>query len=506
MSLRTKLLAAVVGLPGAVLLLALAVLIWSESSTPPSAIDRLVHLAGAGNADALGPGLLEQLRAGHFKRAWVIREAGTDPDTHPAEVWTAEAFYGGRTVAPDVVDDDLRRVLVRRMREAATRSPPFVLRSGYLAVGVRQAREANQRGTGIVVDLVPPGSAATAVYWVMVGGMALMMVLSSWLITRLVIRPLARLSAAADRIAAGDYAPAPAEEEAHDEVGRTMQALHRMSREIGEYQGHLEDRVLTALGRIKKAEQHLVIAQRLAATGKLASGLAHEINNPLGGMKNAVRALARGDLDAERTRLYLDLIADGLGRVEQTVKKFLTFTPRNVEPRPTDLAEVVEKSVALAMHRITKKRIEVETDLPEGGRSIVFGDPHELQQVALNLVLNAADAVAEDGTGRIRVSVGRSGDEIVLEVRDNGSGMGPEDQDRCFDMFFTTKPVGEGSGMGLAVVHNIVTNHGGRIELTSAPGAGATFQVFLPAEASAPRGAPAEPLAATRDAPVRDGA
>jgi signal transduction histidine kinase len=302
-----------------------------------------------------------------------------------------------------------------------------------------------------------------------------------------VIHPLERLSAVADRIAVGDYSSAADEPGGGDEVGRTMRALSRMSTEIAEYQGQLEDRVLSALGRIKKAEKHLTIAQRLAATGKLASGLAHEINNPLGGMKNAVRSLSRGDLDPERTTLYLDLITDGLARVEQTVKKFLTFTPRHVEPLPTDLSEVAEKSVALALHTLEKKRIQVETSFAEAGRSVVFGDPYELQQVALNLVLNAADAVADGGEGHIHVSVARQGEEVVLRVQDNGSGMSAEDQDRCFDMFFTTKPVGEGSGMGLAVVHNIVTNHGGRIELASVPGEGATFQVFLPAEGGGAR-------------------
>jgi signal transduction histidine kinase len=145
------------------------------------------------------------------------------------------------------------------------------------------------------------------------------------------------------------------------------------------------------------------------------------------------------------------------------------------------------------MHRLEKRRVEVQTSLPDPGRAIVFGDPHELQQVALNLLLNAADACDERKQGRVTVSVTRTGDEVVLAIADNGIGMSPENQDRCFDIFFTTKPVGEGSGMGLAVVHNIVTNHGGRIEFTSAPGQGTTFQVFLPGEAvpgAAPSTAP----------------
>ena len=127
---------------------------------------------------------------------------------------------------------------------------------------------------------------------VMVGGIVVLVVVFYWLLSAWVIGPLRKLSAAADRIADGDFQLRIDPQGRTDEFGRTIRALNRMALEIGEYQGHLEDRVLTALGRIKKAEQHLTIAQRLAATGKLASGLAHEINNPLGGMKNAVRSLS----------------------------------------------------------------------------------------------------------------------------------------------------------------------------------------------------------------------
>lgn len=480
MSLRTKLLAAVVGLPGAILLLALVLFIRADPTTPAATVDRIIHLAMGTSRDAVGPGLLKEVRAGRVRNAYILRDPGKHTE---ADVWTVEAYYARQAgEEADVTDERLKARLMKYRRRAQGEFPTFTYSQEYLAVNAKLP-DAQGRGYGIVVELSSPRSGAQTVYWVMVAGIALMMVISYWLISRLVIHPLARLSAAADQIAAGDYQVKVEGPDRGDEVGRTARALNRMAREIAEYQGHLEDRVLSALGRIKKAEQHLVIAQRLAATGKLASGLAHEINNPLGGMKNAVRALARGDLSEDRTRLYLDLIADGLVRVEQTVKKFLTFTPRSVEPRPTDLTEVVEKSVALAMHRIQKRGIEIATALPSAGAAIVFGDPHELQQVALNLLLNAADAIEVDHQGHIQVVVERTEDEIVLRVQDDGSGMTPEDQSRCFDMFFTTKAVGEGSGMGLAVVHNIVTTHGGRIEVLSELGVGTTFQVFLPAEA-----------------------
>src|SRR5213075_284791 len=237
------------------------------------------------------------------------------------------------------------------------------------------------------------------------------------LLSRLVVKPLASLAGAADRMAGGDGDARVPTTGAGDEFDRTAHAFNRMAREVSEYQGQLEDRVLQALSRIQKAEQHLVIAQRLAATGKLASGIAHEINNPLGGMRNAVRALARGDLDPQKTAEYLALVQDGLVRVEDTVKKVLTFTPRAVKPQPTDLADVVRKATALARHRTDKKEVVLDERLPAPGVVTVFGDPHELQQVALNLLLNAVDAVPgsgrrgrKPGEGRVEVEVATEGE------------------------------------------------------------------------------------------------
>ena len=154
-----------------------------------------------------------------------------------------------------------------------------------------------------------------------------------------------------------------------------------------------------------------------------------------------------------------------------------------------DLVDVTRKAVALGRHRLERKHVKIEESYPEGVPVRLFGDPHELQQVALNLILNAGDAIPENGdvggaatpsAGVVRIRVLADGEHAVLEVADDGVGMTPEVQAQCFDFFFTTKPPGEGTGLGLAVVHNIVTNHGGRIELESEPGRGATFRVVFP--------------------------
>ncbi|MDF1699733.1 MAG: HAMP domain-containing sensor histidine kinase [Planctomycetota bacterium] len=490
MSLRTKLLAVVIGLPVAILLFALVLFVRRGERTPETAIGAVIQTAG-GPLTTVRTGMQAIDARGEFEALYYVMDAFDGKGgSLPAEVWTLADRYGAESGREQVVDAILRTAILEAHQEALGTSPPIVLDRDHLAVVALYPNEGD-RPYGFVCRLKRVPDTAQDVYLVMVGGIVLLMVVFYWLLSSWVIRPLQALGIAADRIAEGDYSARIEDQGRADEFGRTIRALNRMAVEIGEYQGHLEDRVMQALGRIKKTEQHLTIAQRLAATGKLASGLAHEINNPLGGMKNAVRALARGDLDEDKTAQYLELVADGLTRVEQTVKKFLSFTPRRAEPRPADLGDIAEKSVALAMHRIQKRGISIDTQVPPPGEAIVFGDAHELQQVTLNLLLNAADAVGEAPDGRIRVVVVPGPDEVVLRVVDNGSGMTPEDQRDCFDMFFTTKEVGEGSGMGLAVAHNVVTNHGGRIELTSTPGEGTTFEVFLPRESAL--GAAAEP-------------
>ncbi len=499
MSIRTKLLAATIGLNGAILILALYLFIQSEqgSSLHYEARAELARLAAvaprAGEDEATARRkveqlVLRQLKAGVWQSTFVVLHTEGERD-QPLGIWEAEAFYAEPRGAEiqgeerDRVSRDHDRIQLRN----------YVLaddKTGLLAVQPAHRYNRAQNQTYSIIAYPPePASGARTLYVFMIAGVIVLTTMLFWLVSKLVVHPLRELAGAAERIAAGDYDVQVDARGGHDELARTVGAFNRMAREIAEYQGHLEDRVLSALNRIKKAEQHLVIAQRLAATGKLAAGLAHEINNPLGGMKNAVRSLARGELPPAKTVQYIELISDGLGRVEQTVKQFLSFTPRKVEPVKADLTDVARKAIALAEHRLHKGHVTLETTFAEPGAAAVYGDSHELQQVTLNLLLNAADATGDDGEGEIELSVLAEGEEVILAVRDNGSGMSQEDQDRCFDMFFTTKVVGEGTGLGLAIVHNIVTNHGGRIEVESELGAGTTFRVHLPLDASDPEGA-----------------
>lgn len=485
MSLRTKLLAVVVGLYGLTLLLVLVFLLRAENATPPSALAYLLHPR------------LSQVEANlarwdaHVDRVWLVEErtlVRLNHDSLPSsddyyQVYDARAWFRAPPSArPDPLPEGpLTAPAVEAWQRA--RGSEGRLALGDRVVSMLELSTDARSRLGIVAEVRDPGRRARVVYLIMLGGLLLLGLVVYGLLSRLVVTPLARLTEAAGRMAGGANDVRLAEDGRRDELGQTTRAFNRMASEIAEYQQHLETRVLAALSQIKTAERHLAVAQRLAATGTLAAGIAHEINNPLGGMKNAVRALLRGDLSAEKTGEYLELVGDGLARIEETVKKVLSFTPRRVEPRPVDLTDVARKALALARHRIERKAIRVEGHAPAEGEARVFGDPLELQQVALNLLLNAADAIDERTGGRIEVRVfPRDAHEVVLSVSDTGSGMTPEEQARCFDLFFTTKPAGEGTGLGLSVVHNIVTNHGGRVEVESVKGTGTTFRVVLPRE------------------------
>jgi len=325
--------------------------------------------------------------------------------------------------------------------------------------------------------------ALRTVYVVLILGAAASMAVTVLALRFWILQPLDEVAAGAARVGRGDFtAPVPVHEGARDEIAEVAAAFNGMMAELGAYRKDLEAQVGKSVGKARAAEQSLVTAQRLAAMGTLAAGIAHDINNPLGGMINAVRALRRDDLPPGKREEYLALVEEGLERVGQTVQKVLQFTPHRVAPQPFDLSAVAGRALDLARHRFEKAGIRAEAEMPEAGLP-VFGDPWEIQQVVLNLLVNAADAVVEKGKGggavRVRGVAGPS--EVRLLVEDDGVGMTEEQVARAFDLFYTTKEVGEGTGLGLSMVHSTIESHGGRVEIRSRKGEGTTVEVVLPA-------------------------
>ena len=252
-------------------------------------------------------------------------------------------------------------------------------------------------------------------------------------------------------------------------------------------------------GRLEQAHADLVRTQeravgqeKLAALGLLSAGIAHEINNPLAYVKANVAALSRDlaqlpgkpDLLAEYAAEVLPATLEGVNRIARIVADLRHFARGSSEELLVfDLNAEVETVLRLArgqLERHGERGCKVELDLSASLPSLL-GSPQRIDQVVLNLLVNACQSLSGEREGRVQLSTRARGGEIRLAVRDNGCGMSPEIQKRLFQPFFTTKPVGQGTGLGLSVVHGIVQAHGGRIEVESTPGEGSCFTVVLPA-------------------------
>ena len=269
------------------------------------------------------------------------------------------------------------------------------------------------------------------------------------------------------------------------------------------YQGRPGRMVLV---RDLRMQSRLLMSERLASVGTLAGGVAHEINNPLAvtmaNLEFALAELARPESarDVPETLQALKEAREGAERVRQIVRDLHAFARADSERRePIDLPRIVESALAMASNEL-KHRARLVRELQAVPK--VLGNEQRLGQVALALVMNAAQAipVGHAGDHEIRVRTAVSGGRVLLEVADTGSGIAPENLRRIFDPFFTTKPPGQGTGLGLAMCHAIVAALGGEIHVDSTPGKGSTFRVLLPA---ATETAAAAPEPATGAAPRR---
>jgi signal transduction histidine kinase len=233
----------------------------------------------------------------------------------------------------------------------------------------------------------------------------------------------------------------------------------------------------------KEIERRLATSERLSSLGLLTAGVAHEINNPLEGIGNYLSLLEGDGLEEERRRNYLERVRHGFDRIRDIVGELLQFSRPQLGRGTVDLREVVERVLSVASYSKTLARVTVEQEgLDEP--LLVQGDAGRLEQVVLNLVLNAARATGE---GRVLLR-GRSlapeegGPAVELAVEDEGPGIPAENLDRVFDPFFTTEG---GTGLGLSVSYGIVKAHGGRLAASNRPGGGACFRLWLPREAPA---------------------
>jgi len=263
---------------------------------------------------------------------------------------------------------------------------------------------------------------------------------------------------------------------------RLLLRIEEQNEELRELNSELEQKVEQRTRELKKAQQKLIQSEKMSSLGLLAGGVAHEINNPLAGIQALAQVLLMENGDGPMAE-DLKQIEQAVFQCREIVGNLLSFARQSDDGRREQvfLPAITERTASLVEFELSKKGITLETvfdeDLP-----LLWANPGQIQQVLINLVINAAQAMEEQGKGRIAVRA-RAGedDTVIIEVEDQGPGIPDHIRDKMFDPFFTTKPEGEGTGLGLSITYGIVADHGGAIEVESAPGQGALFRIILPA-------------------------
>ncbi len=356
-------------------------------------------------------------------------------------------------------------------------------------------------GTALLVSLMRPGFAVAALVGLVAGDVAVVFVFGRYLLNRLVLHPMAELTAAADQLTAGNlsHRAPPAETRDFTELAGRFNAM--------------TDQLLDAQGQLVRTE-------KLATVGRFAAGLAHEVGNPLSAIGTYLEVLRKGGADPE----VVSAASHEAARIDRIVRGLLEYArPGEERVGAVDLAQLV-RGVYELLQRQGVLRGATVTVACEPSVPLVQGNPHALEQVVVNLLLNAVDAAqggsivvgaapwryrAPDQPRRRRSDPGQGQPEdarrapdpslrrpwrpelppdtpgALLYVADSGPGVPPEDRERIFEPFFTTKPPGLGTGLGLAVVQRSVHECGGLVWVEEAREGGAAFKVFLPAAGEA---------------------
>ncbi len=330
----------------------------------------------------------------------------------------------------------------------------------------------------------------------------LFMLMTSLIVNRVVGKPVSRLEQAMKRVEAGE--PGSLDERVEvghsDEVGALSHGFNSMlgrlaeaDREIRVFNHRLADEVRAATASLEQKNEtleqlnrllvetrrQLGDRERLAALGQLAAQLAHEIGTPLGSVSGHLQlAIASRELPGA-LKDRLQVASSELTRVSKIVRDYLDST-RTVAPewKTIEIGRIVDEACDIALSR-ARAQVKLAKQLAPEAQTLET-DGALLRQILVNLLTNAADAVAPDGSGEIQVQVGREKEQISLSVSDNGVGIAADDAARIFEPFYTTKGRGKGTGLGLAICRELATALGGRISVDSAPGRGSTFSLVLP--------------------------
>jgi len=353
----------------------------------------------------------------------------------------------------------------------------------------------------------------TSQTFVLVGSVLLILLLGgaglAYTLTRQITTPIQSLARTAERIRAGDFS-AQARVESEDEIGalaitfngmttqlrQTLEGLAQRTQEVEHSHAELQE----AYEAIQEKHEKLLASEKMASLGRLATGIAHEINNPLAATRNALSEIGKlaseyqasigeAEVTPDDHREIAQEMQRAIQLAESAVERATAFV-RGIKSQARDLAPrdrvrfnavpVIQESLLLVSHALRQANCKVKFE-PAADLIELYGSPGELAQVVTNLVTNAIDASAEKGGGSILLHLTPKNGNVEFIISDRGEGIPPEVLPKIFDFMFTTKPVGLGTGLGLSIVHNIVTGgFGGTIAVNSRPGQGTTFTLRLP--------------------------
>ncbi|MEJ2721270.1 MAG: ATP-binding protein [bacterium] len=295
----------------------------------------------------------------------------------------------------------------------------------------------------------------------------ILIVYLSTFIAQQIIRPFGRFETYTRRIAGGDFSLITPARRYRDEFTNLATALNHM------------------LIELKRREEQLIYSRKMAAIGTLTAGIAHELNNPLNNISLTTEALIDefDEWDKEDKLKMMNTVLNQVERASATVANLLDFTRRDETSfEALSINDVLNSTLRLVANEITLNKIDIELDLDDNLPRI-NGNAHDLQQVFLNLFLNAIHAMPDGG--KLHISSYLENESVRLDITDTGVGIPADNLDKIFDPFFTTKGVGEGTGLGLSVSYGIIEKHHGEIKVSSDVGRGTTFSIIIPVSGGA---------------------
>ncbi len=408
------------------------------------------------------------------------------------EIGTVTIFQWDLRISTNVIGDDGGRTVGTRLSEAVYdevlvgdrtwAAPAFVVNDWYIT-----AYEPIKDPTGRIIGVLYVGllqapflhtrSSGMGAFLLSVGVTTLASLLLLWFVTKLVLHPIGRIVAMSQQVVEGDLS-ARVGIRPPGEMGVLCRAIDSMADAIADREEQLKIATSRQIGR----------SEQLAAVGRLAAGVAHEINNPLTGVPTFSHLLREKENMDHQDKQDLDLIIHETTRAAGIVRGLLDFArERPTVKEPLDINEVVRRTIRLLGNQEVFRQVAVVEDLAEHLPQ-VDGDMNQLQQVLLNLSLNACEAMPNGGT--LLLGTSAQDGKVVMRVVDTGCGIKKEHLDRIFEPFFSTKLVGKGTGLGLSVSYGIVQQHGGELKVESQEGKGTTFAIVLPAVESRPAEAP----------------